>query len=126
MFTSSLKDPAEAATGPLARCVFEFPSSGQARARRLIDVLLTTVSFAVGDVQADRPTPAGWSVNVFTALGVPVIQAICSGSARWQWETSQRGLSPLDTAMNVALPEFDGRIITVPVSFKEPRYRYGR
>ena len=39
---------------------------------------------------------------------------------RWQWEASSRGLNPLDTAMNVALPEFDGRIITVPISFKEP------
>src|SRR5271166_6991989 len=38
---------------------------------------------------------------------------------RWQWEASSRGLNPLDTAMNVALPEFDGRIITVPISFKE-------
>src|SRR5262249_27103549 len=26
---------------------------------------------------------------------------------------------PLDTAMNVALPEIDGRVITVPTSFKE-------
>src|SRR5262249_19336053 len=47
-------------------------------------------------------------------------QAVCGGTARWQWEASQRGLNPLDTAMNVALPEFDGRIITVPISFKEP------
>ncbi len=70
-------------------------------------------------MQADGPTPAGWSVSVFAALGVPVLQAICGGTARWQWEASQRGLNPLDTAMNVALPEFDGRIITVPISFKE-------
>ena len=30
-----------------------------------------------------------------------------------------RGLSPLDVATQVAVPEFDGRIITVPFSFKE-------
>ena len=83
-------------------------------------MLITTVSFALGEVQADGPTAAGWSVHVFADLDVPVLQAICAGSARWQWEASQRGLSPLDTAMNVALPEFDGRIVTVPVSFKEP------
>jgi cobaltochelatase CobN len=35
------------------------------------------------------------------------------------WELSSRGLSPLETAINVAIPEFDGRIITVPISFKE-------
>ena len=52
-------------------------------------------------------------------LNVPVVQAICASTMRWQWEASSRGLNPLDTAMNVALPEFDGRIITVPISFKE-------
>src|SRR5580700_3200652 len=35
------------------------------------------------------------------------------------WELSSRGLNPLETAINVAIPEFDGRIITVPISFKE-------
>ena len=35
------------------------------------------------------------------------------------WEFSSRGLNPLETAINVAIPEFDGRIITVPISFKD-------
>jgi cobaltochelatase CobN len=118
VFTSSLKEPAAGGCGPEGRwpAAFEFfVPCGQ----RLIDVLLTTVSFALGEVQADGPTPAGWSVHVFAALGIPVLQAICGGTARWQWEASPRGLGPLDTAMNVALPEFDGRVITVPISFKE-------
>ena len=38
---------------------------------------------------------------------------------RGAWEGSRRGLNALDTAVNVAIPEFDGRIISVPVSFKE-------
>jgi cobaltochelatase CobN len=116
VFTSSLKE----STGPETTgwpAAFDFFYTGQ---RRLIDVLVTTVSFALGDVQPDGPTPAGPAVNVFAKLDVPVLQAICGSTARWQWESSQRGLNPLDTAMNVALPEFDGRIITVPISFKEP------
>jgi len=121
VFTSSLKEPAgtDCGRGPAGRwpAAFELFFSG---GRRLVDVLVTTVSFALGEVQADGPTPVGWSVHVFAALGVPVLQVICAGTARWQWEASQRGLSPLDTAMNVALPEFDGRVITVPISFKEP------
>src|SRR5690606_7060987 len=32
---------------------------------------------------------------------------------------SDNGLSPLDVAMQVAIPEFDGRLMTVPFSFKE-------
>src|SRR5262249_24525821 len=35
----------------------------------------------------------------------------------------ERGLSPVEAAMNVALPECDGRVITTPISFKE-NHRY--
>jgi cobaltochelatase CobN len=120
VFTASLKDeaapPAGMPPGRWPAALSLLVSDG----RPLIDVLITTVSFALGDVRADGPTQAGWAVGAFAALGVPVLQAVCGGTARWQWEASQRGLNPLDTAMNVALPEFDGRIITVPISFKEP------
>lgn len=83
-----------------------------------IDALINTTSFAMGDVNADGPTPTGWSVAAFERLDVPVVQAITSSMTRAQWEQSERGLNPLDTAMNVALPEFDGRIVSVPMSFK--------
>jgi cobaltochelatase CobN len=46
------------------------------------------------------------------------LQAITSGMIEAQWRLSTRGLNPLDAAMNVVLPEFDGRITTVPMSFK--------
>jgi cobaltochelatase CobN len=112
IFTSSLK---EVATSRWPAAFDYFRHEG----RTLIDVLITTISFAMGDVNPDGPTPSGWSVDALAALDVPVLQAICAGTTRWQWEASPRGLNPLDTAMNVALPEFDGRIITVPISFKE-------
>ncbi|MFB9242938.1 cobaltochelatase subunit CobN [Massilia antarctica] len=83
-----------------------------------IDVLINTTSFAMGEITPGGPTPAGWSVGVLETLNVPVLQAITSGMTLPQWEQSARGLNPLDTAMNVVLPEFDGRIITAPVSFK--------
>ena len=38
---------------------------------------------------------------------------------REAWEVSQRGLTALDTAINVAIPELDGRIIAPPLSFKD-------
>ena len=83
-----------------------------------VDVLINTTSFAMGEITPGGPTPAGWSVGVLEALDVPVLQAITSGMTLEQWSQSARGLNPLDTAMNVVLPEFDGRIITVPLSFK--------
>ncbi len=72
------------------------------------DVLVSTLSFALGGDGA-----------AFERLSVPVLQAIASGMPREVWEISTRGLNPLETAINVAIPELDGRIITVPLSFKD-------
>jgi cobaltochelatase CobN len=83
------------------------------------DVLISTLSFALGEINPGNVTEAGEAVTSLENLGVPVIQAIASGMARGAWEGSRRGLNSLDTAINVAIPEFDGRIITVPISFKE-------
>ncbi|UFN47802.1 cobaltochelatase subunit CobN [Roseomonas sp. OT10] len=52
------------------------------------------------------------------AAGVPVLQLVLSGSARAAWEASPRGLSPTDLAMQVALPELDGRLLTTAIGFK--------
>ncbi len=51
---------------------------------------------------------------------VPVLQVAFAGSSATDWRASSRGLSPADLAMNVVLPELDGRIITAPVAFKTP------
>src|SRR6185503_10390299 len=77
------------------------------------DVLISTLSFALGD-------PAGGEgPSALERLGVPIVQAITSGMPREAWEVSHRGLTALDTAINVAIPEFDGRIVSVPMSFKD-------
>ena len=48
-----------------------------------------------------------------------MVQAIISTGTQDEWLESDLGLGPIDTAMSVALPEFDGRLISVPISFKE-------
>jgi cobaltochelatase CobN len=83
------------------------------------DVLISTLSFALGEVNTGNVTQSGESLSSLERLGIPVIQAIASGMPRGAWEGSRRGLNALDTAVNVAIPEFDGRIISLPVSFKE-------
>lgn len=85
------------------------------------DVLVVTVLAAGGTVAADASgggDPDAWDVGALAALDVPVLQALCLTSTREQWAGSDAGLSPLDAAMQVAIPEFDGRIVTVPFSFK--------
>ena len=84
----------------------------------LVDTVISTISFAMGGINNGGISSPSWNVQALEALDVPVLQAITSGMQREEWQIHQRGLRPLDVAMNVALPEFDGRIISVPVSFK--------
>ncbi|QJQ01610.1 cobaltochelatase subunit CobN [Herbaspirillum rubrisubalbicans] len=111
VFTSSLRiSAADAQALPPALAYF---ATGQ------VDLILNTTSFAMGEITAGGVTPAGWSVSVLEQLDIPVLQAITSGMSQAQWQHSTRGMNPLDAAMNVVLPEFDGRIIGVPLSFKQ-------
>ena len=60
-----------------------------------------------------------WDAGALAALDVPVLQGLCLTTSRAAWADSDAALSPMDAAMQVAIPEFDGRLITVPFSFKE-------
>ncbi|MBY0524892.1 MAG: cobaltochelatase subunit CobN [Gemmataceae bacterium] len=79
----------------------------------LMDVLIATTSFSTA-LPAQRN---GRSIGLGD-LDIPVLQAIFCSSSENVWAANIAGLSPRDVAMNVALPEFDGRIITTAVSFK--------
>jgi cobaltochelatase CobN len=79
------------------------------------DALVTTVLVS-GTASDDG---LGWDAGALGALGVPVVQAVTSGSSSQDWEASSAGLGPMDVASRVAIPEFDGRIITVPFAFTE-------
>jgi len=50
---------------------------------------------------------------------IPVIQAILAANSEQDWSQSSQGLRARDIAMNVVLPEYDGRIISRAISFKE-------
>ncbi|MDT5007514.1 MAG: cobaltochelatase CobN [Mycobacterium sp.] len=86
------------------------------------DAMVTTVLAAGGAVPA-TVTAGGsddaWNVAHLAALDIPILQGLCLTSSRSQWHDNDDGMSPLDVATQVAVPEFDGRIITVPFSFKE-------
>ncbi|WP_141013534.1 cobaltochelatase subunit CobN [Nocardioides sambongensis] len=91
-------------------------------ALRDLDALVVTVLAAGGATPA--AVSAGgedesWDVERIAALDIPVLQGLCLTGSRAEWEESDDGVSPLDYANQVAIPEFDGRISTVPFSFKE-------
>ncbi|MEW9530994.1 cobaltochelatase subunit CobN [Microbispora sp. NPDC049125] len=89
---------------------------------RPVDALVVTV-LAAGGAVASAATAGGdedaWDAGALAALDVPVLQGMCLTTSRKAWAESDAGVSPLDAAMQVAVPEFDGRLITVPFSFKE-------
>ncbi|MFI6699176.1 cobaltochelatase subunit CobN [Streptomyces sp. NPDC050509] len=86
------------------------------------DAIVTTV-LAAGGTKPAQASAGGddeaWDAGALAALDVPILQALCLTSSRAAWEESDEGLTPLDAASQVAVPEFDGRLITVPFSFKE-------
>ena len=86
------------------------------------DAMVTTVLAAGGAVPAAVSAGGSddtWNVAHLAALDIPILQGLCLTSSRSGWHDNDDGLSPLDVATQVAVPEFDGRIITVPFSFKE-------
>ena len=100
VYCTSLKDPVSAGVieSLLAEC-----EAG---------MVLNGTGFAVstpGKPTVDSP---------LNATGAPVLQVVFSGGNEKDWRAGTRGLSARDIAMNVALPEVDGRILSRAVSFK--------
>jgi cobaltochelatase CobN len=109
VFVSSLRDPIVQA---------ELSEFLQPKDSEQIALLLNTTSFSLARLETETPQTELWE-----KLDVPVLQVILSGGSIEQWELQSQGLSPRDIAMNVALPEVDGRIISRAVSFKAVQTR---
>ncbi|MEP3247385.1 MAG: cobaltochelatase subunit CobN [Sneathiella sp.] len=100
LYVSSLKDPVSA---EIVQSLFadESPS-----------IILNATGFAISSPNGvQKKTP-------FDEADCPVFQAIFSGGNEEGWREGISGLSARDIAMNVALPEVDGRVLTRAVSFK--------
>jgi cobaltochelatase CobN len=113
IFVSSLRDP-EVQAALLEYCQSQ------------VDVILNTTSFSLiapaplyPAVQKELDTNELWA-----KLDLPILQVITSGGSVTDWQESLMGLSPSDNAMNIALPEVDGRIISRAVSFKALQARH--
>ncbi len=78
-----------------------------------------------------RQAMPGGDASPLDAAGAPVLQLVLAGSKREAWASSSRGLSAADLAMQVVLPELDGRLLTGAISFKaeaapHPALQYAR
>jgi cobaltochelatase CobN len=97
IFVASLKD-AEAIAFVRAELARDRP-----------DVIVNTTGFS-----ARRDAEAG----VLDGADAPVLQAIFTGAPEAQWRENPRGLGAADLAMNVVLPEMDGRLMTRAIACK--------
>ena len=82
-----------------------------------LQVILNTTSFSLAKIGEESAT------KLWKHLDIPILQVILSTTTESQWKSSWMGLTPRDVAMNVALPEVDGRIITCAISFKSVKRR---
>ncbi|MEE8247550.1 MAG: cobaltochelatase subunit CobN, partial [Alphaproteobacteria bacterium] len=100
LYAASLKEPVSAET---LRKILTEAGAG---------IVLNATGFSVSSPgSARKETP-------FDALDCPVIQVVFSGGTEAAWVQGTNGLSARDIAMNVALPEVDGRVFSRAVSFK--------
>ena len=107
IFVASLKDPLSVAT---LQGLFEQAPP---------DIILNCTSFAVGSPDQGAVNASNSNPLVMPAAGcAPVFQVVLSGSSEAAWEEGLNGLSARDIAMNVSLPEVDGRVLTRAISFK--------
>ncbi|HEY9078741.1 cobaltochelatase subunit CobN [Magnetovibrio sp.] len=107
IYVASLKDPVSQAT------VTDLLERAHDAEILPLGCVLNTTGFAAsspGAVRAETP---------FDAFDLPILQVILSGGNQVAWAENTWGLGPRDIAMNVALPEIDGRIISRAVSFKD-------
>ena len=81
------------------------------------DAVVVMQSFSICSNDGER-------LSFFEHLDCPVLQvpvALCSKEA---WLGSLTGLAPAEAAMNVALPEIDGRLFGTVIGFKEEETRF--
>jgi cobaltochelatase CobN len=80
-------------------------------ARQRPDVIVNTTGFSA------RLDDVG---SVLDLADAPVLQAVLAGSTEECWRADPRGLAAADLAMNIVLPEMDGRLVTRAISCKAP------
>ena len=100
LYAASLKDPVAG----------ELVAATIAEARPA--VILNGTGFALSAPGAER------TATPFDGADAPVLQLVFASGSEEEWQAGSRGLSARDLAMQVVLPEVDGRILTRAVSFK--------
>ncbi len=101
IFVSSLKDPISV---DICSQIFN---------QHTPQIILNATSFSIGGFEQDVRKK-----TILEQPNCPILQVVLSGQSHTAWQDNMQGLQPRDLAMNVALTEVDGRILTRAISFK--------
>ena len=88
----------------------------------IVDAVLSSFMFSLSMDERGRAADdeGDGAEDIFLdRLGVPVIQTVTTMRSRSRYEKSNTGVMGFELALSVALPEFDGNVITHPISGKE-------
>ncbi|OAN50406.1 cobaltochelatase subunit CobN [Magnetospirillum moscoviense] len=99
LYVSSLKEAASAAL--VEQAIEADPPA----------IIVNATGFAVATPGRPEDSPLG-------RADCPVLQVVLAGVSEAAWRDGTHGLGPKDIAMNVALPEVDGRVLAGAISFK--------
>ncbi len=86
----------------------------QVQGETVIHVLVNLMAFSI---RLSTPEIA----DVYERLNVPVLQGIPLYTTFQHWDETEEGVTPIDVSISAAQPEFDGALITLPVSSYEPQ-----
>ena len=97
-------------------------------AEHAVAIVLNATNFATASIDgSDLGDERDANAASATLAGdAPVLQLITAGCSHEQWLADAHGLAPRDLAMQVVLPEVDGRILTRAISFKGMAWRCER
>ncbi|WP_135825101.1 cobaltochelatase subunit CobN [Halorussus ruber] len=88
----------------------------------IVDAVLSSFMFSLSMDERGRSASdegQGAEEVFLDRLGVPVIQTVTTMRSRSRYADSDTGVMGFELALSVALPEFDGNVITHPISGKE-------
>jgi cobaltochelatase CobN len=119
VFTYSVKD-VDLGTRGLEWVVENyFMDNGRPVIDMLISPLMFSLSMRVNKVPGGSEVLPEEEKGILKKLGVPVLKAIVTQNTCEKWRETPQGLSPMDITMSIAMPEFDGMLITVPVAARQ-------
>ena len=81
-------------------------------------LILNSTGFAANTVSSPGLSSQPNSFKRLFAVDIPILQLVLSSSTLEDWTDYKQGLRSRDIAMQVVLPEMDGKVLTRAISFK--------